>query len=254
LRANTTKQKLKAGQTVFGCFIRYPDPSLVELLGYASWDFLVLDGEHGTLEPRDCENMVRSAELRDLTPIVRVPANLPPVILRLMDTGAQGLHVPNVNTADQAEAVVRAVKYQPRGMRGLAGVRAADYAQAASFNEYVERANHESLVVVHVESTEAIEHLPGIVATRDIDVVFIGPTDLSHSLGVPGQLQHPALQAAMQRIVDIVNPSPAALGIMVGNAAGAREWQARGARYITVGLEAVLMPAIRDYLAAVRGE
>jgi 4-hydroxy-2-oxoheptanedioate aldolase len=181
-----------------------------------------------------------------------VPTNLAPVILRLMDTGAHGLHVPNVNTAQDAEAVVRAVKYQPRGMRGLAGVRAADYGQTGTFGDYVAQANRETLVVAHIESAEAVENLPEIVATDSIDVVFIGPTDLSHSYGVPGQTQHPTVQAAIQRIVDIVAPSPAALGIMVGNAEGARQWQARGARYISIGLESVLMPALRGYLSDVR--
>jgi 4-hydroxy-2-oxoheptanedioate aldolase len=85
LRANTTKAKLKAGQTVFGCFLRYADAGLVEVLGYQGWGFLVFDGEHGTIEPRECENMVRAAELRNVTPLVRVTANSPPTILRYME-------------------------------------------------------------------------------------------------------------------------------------------------------------------------
>ena len=104
MHTNTAKAKLKAGETIFGCFIRYPEASLVEVMGYQPWDFLVFDGEHGVLEPRDCENLVRAAELRGVTPIVRVPTNLPPQILRLMDTGPLGLHVPWVNSAAEAEA------------------------------------------------------------------------------------------------------------------------------------------------------
>lgn len=252
MRTNTTKAKLKAGETVFGCFVRYPDASLVEVLGYQGWDFIVFDGEHGTLEPRDCENMVRAAELRDVTPIVRVTTNLPPIILRLMDSGAQGLHIPWVNSAVEAEAAVRAVKYYPRGIRGLAGIRAADYAQAIPFSEYVQQANRETLVVIHIETAEAVERLPEIVAVDDVDVIFIGPTDLSHSLGVPGQPQHPTVQAAMQRIVEVVADSKAALGIMVGNAPAAQQWRERGARYIAIGLESILSPAAREYLRAVR--
>jgi len=252
LRTNVTKAKLKAGETVLGCFVRYPDASLVEVLGYQGWDFLVFDGEHGTIEPRDCENMVRAAELRGVTPIVRVTTNLPPIILRYMDTGAQGLHVPWVNSGVEAEAVVRAVKYHPRGIRGLAGVRAADYAQAIPFSEYVRKANAETLITIHIETAEAVERLPEIVAVDGVDVVFIGPTDLSHSFGVPGQPQHPAVQAAMQRIVDIVTQSNAALGIMVANARAAQQWRERGARYIATGLEALLSPAAREYLSAAR--
>lgn len=252
MRSNTTKAKLKAGETVLGCFVRYPDATLVEVMGYFGWDFLVLDGEHGTLEPAAAENMVRAAELQGVTPIVRVPTNLPATILRLMDTGAHGLHVPWVNTPEEAEAAVRSVKYQPRGVRGLASVRAADYGQAAPLGEYVAKANAETLVVVHIETIAAVERLPEIVAVPDIDVIFIGPTDLSHSLGVPGQLQHPSVQEAMQRIVDAVSGSSAALGVMVPNAAGARAWRERGARYIAINFESLLGPAARAYLGEVR--
>lgn len=252
MQSNTTKTKLEAGQTVFGCFVRYPDASLIEMMGYQGWDFLVFDGEHGTLQPRDCENMVRAAELRQVTPIVRVTTNTPPTILRFMDTGAQGLHVPWVNSAAEAEAVVQAVKYHPRGRRGLAGVRAANYGQVHSFADYVSQANAETLVVIHIETAEAVEQLPEMVNIPDIDVIFIGPTDLSHSYGVPGQPQHPTVQAAIDRIVEIVEPTNVALGIMVSNAAAAGQWQARGARYITTMLDSLLSPAARHYLHEVR--
>lgn len=252
MRTNTTKAKLKAGDTVFGCFVRYPDAGLVEVLGYQPWDFIVFDGEHGTLEPRDCENMVRAAELRGVTPIVRVTTNLPPIILRFMDSGAQGLHVPWVNSAAEAENAVRSVKYHPRGIRGLAGVRAADYGQTVPFADYVEQANRETLISIHIETAEAVERLPDIVAIDGIDVIFIGPTDLSQSYGVPGQPQHPSVQAGIQKIIDVVAKTNVALGVMVGSAEAARQWRARGARYITIGFESLLAPATRAYLQAVR--
>jgi 4-hydroxy-2-oxoheptanedioate aldolase len=252
MRNNITKAKLKAGETVFGCFVRYPDATLIDVLGYQGWDFLVFDAEHGTIEPRDCEHMVRAAEGHGVTPIIRVPTNSPPVILRYMDTGALGLHVPWVNSLEETSAAVRAVKYHPLGTRGLAGVRAADYGQKVPFGAYVEQANAETLVVIHIETAAAIEQLPRMVAVDGVDVFFIGPTDLSHSLGVPGQPQHPSVQAAMQRIVDTVAESNAALGIMVPTVEAAREWQARGAQYITIVLESLLSPAARAYLNGVR--
>jgi 4-hydroxy-2-oxoheptanedioate aldolase len=252
LFANATKQKLAAGQTVFGCFVRYPSAGLIEVLGYQPWDFIVFDGEHGTLEPADCENMVRAAELRGVTPIVRVTTNQPHIILRYMDTAAQGLHVPWVNSGAEAEAVVRSVKYYPRGIRGLAGTRAVDYAQTGSFGEAIARVNAESLIAIHIETMQAVECLSEIVAVDGVDVIFIGPTDLSHSLGVPGQVQHRSVQAAIDRIVDVVAATDKTLGIMVGSSAAAREWQERGARYITVSFESLMVPAARDYLSAVR--
>ena len=253
MRPNAAKAKLKSGGTIFGCFVRYPDPGLVEVMSFQPWDFILFDGEHGLLEPRDCENLVRAADVRGMTSMVRVPTNQPATILRLMDTGVQGLHVPWVNSAAEAEAAVRSVKYHPRGQRGLAGVRAADYGQAGSLGDYTQQANAETLVVVQVETAAAVAQAAEIAAVDGIDVVFIGPSDLSQSYGFPGQPQHPAVQAAMDDIIRAAATSTAAVGIMVPNAAAARQWRQRGARYIAIGLEFVLAPAAREYLAAARG-
>lgn len=252
MQTNKTKARLKAGETVLGVFVRYPDASFVEVIGYQGWDFCVFDAEHGVLEPRDVENMTRAAELRDMTPIVRVTTNFAPVILRYLDSGAQGLHVPWVNTAEEAKKAVDSVKYHPNGIRGLAGVRASEFGQGAPLGEYVKKANAETMVMIHIETIEAVNNLPEIVQVPGIDVIFIGPTDLSHSLGVPGNVQHPSVQEAIQRIVDTVKDSSAALGMMVTNAKAAREWRERGARYIAITSENVFAPAMREYLRVVR--
>ncbi len=254
MRHNVTKEKLRNGGTVFGCFVRYPNAALVEVLGYCDWDFICFDGEHGRIEPADCEQMTRAAELQGVTPFVRVPVNQQHVILRFMDTGVHGLHVPMVNTGADAEAVVQSVKSQPRGCRGLAAVRASDYAQSVPFAQYVATANAETLIAVHIETETAVDHLPEIMAVDGLDVIFIGPTDLSNSIGIPGQPQHPKMQTLMQRIVDAVAPTGLALGIMVPNAETARQWRDRGARYITVALDNLMNPSCRNYLKTVRGE
>ena len=253
MRHNTTKEKLKNGGTVYGCFVRYPNATLVEVLGYCGWDFIVFDGEHGTIEPADCEQMVRAAELQGVTPIIRVPVNQPHIILRFLDTGAQGLHVPMVRTAADAEALVRSVKYQPRGSRGLAAVRAADFAQRAPFVDYVAQANAETLVVAHIETEDSVACLRQIAAVDGLDVAFLGPTDLSNSLGIPGQLKHPKFEAIWRQFLDALSGSSVALGIMVPNAETARIWRDRGARYIAIAFESVLNPACRGYLGEVRG-
>jgi 4-hydroxy-2-oxoheptanedioate aldolase len=254
MQSNTTKAKLKAGETVIGCFVRYPHAGLVELLGYHGWDFLVFDGEHGTLEPRECEHMVRAAELRGVTPLVRVTTNQPPIILRLLDTGAQGAHVPWVNSAKEVEAAVQSVKYHPRGVRGLAGVRAAGFAQATPLAEYIQHANSETLVVIHIETASAVAQISEIAAVDGVDVIFIGPTDLSHSLGVTGEVQHPKVQTAINQVVDAVAKAKPALGIMIGSAETASQWRDRGALYLAMSLEALLRSATKEFLQTVRGE
>jgi 4-hydroxy-2-oxoheptanedioate aldolase len=252
MRTNATKKRLRDGDCAYGCFIRYPDPALCELLALQGFDFLVLDAEHGTVEPRECENMVRAAELRGATPIVRVPANQPPVILRYLDTGAQGVHVPLVADAPQADAAVRSVKYWPRGARGLAGVRAASYGQEGPLGDYVSRANEETLVVIQIETREALEQVPAIAATDGVDVVFIGPTDLSQALGVPGQTTHATVEEAFDEIIRGVADTGPAIGVLAADEAGVRAWRERGARYIAVTVDSLLTRSARGLLAAVR--
>ena len=252
MQANQTKARLRAGDTVFGCFSRYPDPGLTELLALQGFDFLVLDGEHGTMEPRDCENMVRAAELRGTTALVRVPANQPPVILRFLDTGAQGVHVPLVSSAAEADAAVRSVKYGPRGARGLAGVRAAAYGQRERLADYVELANEQTLVVIQIETVEAVERVDEIAAVDGVDVVFVGPTDLSQALGVTGQTAHPLAVEAYESIARAVSRSSAALGVLVADEANARSWLERGARYVAVTIDSLLARSARGVLAALK--
>jgi 4-hydroxy-2-oxoheptanedioate aldolase len=252
MRDNLTRRALREGRPVFGVFVRYLDPALVELVAHHGWDFIVFDGEHGTLEPRELENMVRAAELLGVTPIVRVPTNQAHVILRLMDTGAQGCHVPWIGDAAEADRAVRSVKYSPRGERGLAGVRAADYGQRGSLGEYVRKANEETLVVVHVETASAVDRVDGIAAVDGIDVVFLGPADLSQSLGVPGDVRHPLVLEHMERAARATLAAGKALGVTVPDAEGARAWVERGATYVTTQLETVLRAGTREFLGRAR--
>ena len=250
MRVHPTTERLRAGDCVYGCFVRYPDPGVAELLALQGFDFLVFDGEHGTIEPRDCENLVRAAELRGPAPLVRVPANEPPVILRFLDTGAVGVHVPLVSSAAEAEAAVRAVKYWPRGARGLAGVRASSYG-AVPPAEYTVQANEATMVVIQVETRAAVGCVEQIAAVDGVDVVFVGPTDLSQAFGVPGETAHPLLEEAYDTIAEAVAASPAALGVLVADEAAAERWRDRGARYIAVTIDSLLAVRARAFLGAV---
>jgi 4-hydroxy-2-oxoheptanedioate aldolase len=252
MQIHSTKTKLAAGDCVYGCFCRYPDPALAELVALQGFDFLVFDGEHGTIEPRDCEGLVRAAELRGPAPLVRVPSNQPSVLLRFLDTGAVGVHVPLVGSAEEAEAAVDAVKYAPRGSRGLAGVRAAAYG-AVPLAEYTTQANEATIVVIQVETRAAVGRVSEIAAVEGVDVVFVGPTDLSQAFGVTGQTAHPLLERAYEGIAEAVAASPAALGVLVADEAGAEHWHQRGARYIAVTIDSLIVSRTRAFLTGLPG-
>jgi 4-hydroxy-2-oxoheptanedioate aldolase len=144
---------------------------------------------------------------------------------------------------------VRAVKYGPRGIRGLAGNRSSDWVANAGSTA---AANDETLVVIQVETAEAVSRIDDLVRVDGVDVLFLGPTDLSHSLGHPGDGDHPDVRAAMERVASAVVPSPKTLGVFTGGIDAAAEWRERGARYLTTGIEPMLRPAMRTFLEAVR--
>ncbi|MGD1072259.1 MAG: aldolase/citrate lyase family protein [Bryobacteraceae bacterium] len=254
MQPNQLKAKLKAGQTVIGPYVRHAEPGVAEILCYLGFDFLFFDSEHAPIGERDCENLARVCELTGVTSIARVPANLPWMIGRYLDTGIEGVQIPMVNSAAEALAAVRAARYQPLGNRGLAGARAAQYGQVLPFSyaSHIETSNAETMVIVQVETPESIEALPEIVTIPGIDVVFIGPTDLSNSLGHPGDFKHPEVQAAFDRIIDIVGNSDKVLGVLATTTEASLEWQAWGARYLLCVFEAILGPAVRSFLSTIR--
>lgn len=248
MNTNTTKRKLNNGETVYGAFFRTPDTSLVELQGYLGWDFLVLDGEHGTLQPRDVEDQCRACELHGVTPIARATTNEQSIILRFMDTGVQGALIPFINTAADAERAVQSIKYQPRGQRGLAGIRAADFGRTGPLGDYVKKANAETLVIAQIETTEGLANLDEIVKVDDVDVIFIGPNDLANSLGHPGNIPHPDVQSAMEKIAKTTLAADKVLGLMIYNSEDARHWRDKGARFITVPFEAIMTASMTKFL------
>lgn len=249
---NKTKAKLNAGECVYGCFFRAQDPALAEYVGYMGWDFIIFDGEHGSLEPNRCEDMVRAAELRGVTPLVRVTTNQAHVLLRFLDAGAQGVHVPWVNNAAEAESALQGIKYFPRGKRGLAGVRPATFGQQMSLTDYVVRANEETLTILQLESEEAIDNLDALLALPDVDVLFLGRTDLSQSLGHPGETGHPAVEAVVERAVARITNSEVALGVVVPDVEQAQLWRDRGARYIATTFEGLVGSACKSWLVGAR--
>lgn len=245
MRTNLAKAKLAAGGSISVVAPTYSSAGLVELLGRMRFDAIFIDCEHGPAGWEEVEHMVRAAELADVTPIVRVQSNDPATITRALDRGAGGVQVPHINTRAQAEAAVRAAKFAPLGHRGYAGGRAA-FGVAGNFTVH---ANQETMVVVMLEEVEALENLDQILGVDQIDAFFVAPGDLSQSMGYPGQLDHPAVQAAVADAVRRTAAAGRAAGVLTTGASDARRYQAMGARFLYVSLASLLQPGAREFLS-----
>ncbi|MFD2371609.1 HpcH/HpaI aldolase/citrate lyase family protein [Brevibacillus sp. GCM10020057] len=199
LQENALKRKLRAGETVFGLFCSIPAPIVVEMIGCAEFDFVIIDCEHVSINPETLENMIRAAECARITPLVRVADAQPGTILRALDSGAQGVVVPHVQSREQAEHIVRCSRYYPLGMRSLNSGRPGAFGKH-DLAAYLERANEEVMVVPMIESKEGVEHADEILRVPGIDMVLEGAADLSQSFGRPWDTRGALVKAALQTV------------------------------------------------------
>jgi len=246
VRNNSAKRKLAAGKPVSVVAPTYSSPGLVELLGRQGYDMIFIDCEHGPPSWDAVEDMVRAAELCDVTPIIRVQSHDPSTITRALDRGAGGVQVPHVNTRAEAEAVVRHAKFAPIGHRGFAGGRSAF---GEKMHDYTRRANEETMVVVMLEELDALHNLDDIVKVEHVDVFFVAPGDLAQSMGHPGQMDHPAVQAAIDDAVKRIRAAGRAPGVL-STPATVRRYVELGALFLYVGLASVLAPGTKEFLSA----
>jgi 4-hydroxy-2-oxoheptanedioate aldolase len=198
MRPNTMKEKLKAGKPALGCSLMFPSPQIVEMLGYAGFDWVLLDCEHGSLSPADVEVMAMAADAVGITAIARPRTNSNADIQGVMDRGVMGVQVPHINTAEDARRAVSAVKFGPGAGRGLAaGTRPDQWGLGAKMADFTAAANAQSLVCVQLEHELAVRNVDDILKVEGVDVFFIGPSDLSQSMGHPGNASAPAVAAAI---------------------------------------------------------
>ena len=252
MRVNDLKRKLANRQTVVGSFVYVPSSKLTEIIGLLGFDFVVIDMEHGPIDSSIAEDMVRAAELTGTTPLLRVTHNSPHLILRALDIGAQGVHVPEVATVEGARSAVASSKYGPVGCRGLAGVRAADYGLKQPLGDYPPVANRETMVIAHIESEQAVRNLDDLLTVDGIDVYYLGPEDISNSLGIPGQSKDPRVVRLVEDgIVKIVARGKTA-GCIAADAATARRYVTLGARYIAAHAIRFMANSSKQFLSEVR--
>lgn len=255
LPVNHFKKALRAGQAQIGVWSTIPSPYVSELIGGAGYDWVLLDTEH---TPTDVPLMMsqlqavaaaRPAEGRQATHAVVRPAwNDMVLIKRYLDIGAQTLLLPFVQNAQEAAEAVRAMRYAPHGLRGMGGsTRAANFGRV---RDYVERAADELCLLVQVETGEALENLEAIAGVDGVDGVFIGPADLSASLGYPGQPGHPEVKKTIDDAIRRIRACGKAPGILMVNEARARECLELGAQFVAVALDTLLLRDGLDGTAA----
>lgn len=250
MRSNTTRGKLASGEPVAGLIVPVAAPVLVDLAALAGFDYVLIDTEHGHLGFEAVEHLVRASEAAGVTPLVRVSHNAPSEILRALDVGAQGVMVPQVTSAADAEAAVRSVKFHPRGNRGLAGSRAADYGLTGSMEDYVTRANRETMVLALIEDISAVDNFEAILGVDGIDVLFIGASDLAQSMGYPGLPDHPEVRDAVSRIIDQGTAVGRIVGVNAATAEAVASYYTRGVRFFSLSPWHQLVEVWRTYLTA----
>ena len=202
---NTLKEKIKSGEKTLGTFFELGSVSIMECLGRTGLDFVIIDNEHGPFEPESTLSYIRGAELGGITPLARVREISRPAVLKLLDIGAKGLIVPCVETVDQVKKLVEYAKYFPLGKRGFSGSRKDTWGYAYPATEAMvdnmRINNEETLLIPQCETVGCLEHIEEIAAMEGVDGIFIGPFDLSISMGIPGQFQNPEFLAAIARIL-----------------------------------------------------
>ena len=249
--ANPVRDTLREGGVALGVFVPMPSADVVEVCALAGFDFVMLDAEHGRISPETAYPMILAAEARGVPALARVGQNDRQVILKFLDLGIAGVMIPRTDTPEQVGAAVAAMRYYPRGERGLAGGRTFDYGMGAPANELVPHLNDRVLAIAQFENVSALDDLEAILATEGLDVLFVGPNDLAQSMGYPGEPGHPEVQATIDRICAIARGGSVALGTVAADAAATNRQLERGFRMVVSSAPALLARAAQDLLAGV---
>jgi 4-hydroxy-2-oxoheptanedioate aldolase len=250
MEANTLRQRLHDGETTIGTFQIMDSPMIAEISGIAGMDFVIIDQEHGPLTAETSLALCAAAERGGASPIVRVRENSEPEIQRALDIGASGVEIPQIETRADAEDAAAAARFDPIGERGLSRyVRAGDYVGG---DDYTERQNEETTVIVHIEGEEGVENVGEVAEVEGIDVLFLGPYDLSQSLGIPGQVRDPRVEAKMEEVCERVEGTDAIVGTYADTPEMAEQWIRAGAQYVALYVDcAILHDAMGDLVDAV---
>jgi 4-hydroxy-2-oxoheptanedioate aldolase len=238
---NVLKAKLESGKNVVGTFFEIGGTAAIECLGLTGLDFMVIDTEHGPFDVESAMEYIRVAELHGITPLVRTKNHQRASILKMLDVGAKGLIIPNIHTIEEVKEIVEYGKYAPVGNRGFFMGRTAGYGYniiAKDVPGYFNTCNRETMLIPQCETVGCLENIETIAAMAGVDGIFVGPFDLSISMGIPAQFDHPDFKAALKRIVNACKAAGVPAFIFAGNADGAKVHFANGFEGVAINTDA----------------
>ena len=231
-------QRLRQNELLLGTMLTLPSPEVAEMIAACGYDWLFMDGEHGNLSTLDWQRMLQAVAGRSAA-IIRVAENTERDIKKVLDIGADGIIAPQVNSAEEARHVVACCKYPPRGIRGVGLARAQGYGR--NFAEYMESANDRIAVIIQAEHIDAVNNIDDIVKVDGIDAVFIGPYDLSASMGRMGEVDHPEVVEAIDRVGRACQQNDIALGYFGTTAESVEAYVDKGYNLICAGVDAAFV-------------
>lgn len=238
---NVFREALHRNELVVGAWIQIPHPSVAEIFAAAGFDWICVDIEHGSIGLESMANLFRAIENGGSTPVARLPDNDRVWIKRSLDAGAQGLIIPMVNSAEEAERAVSQANYPPRGERGFGYSRANMYGM--DFDSYIRKANNDIAMIMQIEHREGINQLEDIVRVQGVDGVFIGPLDLSGSYGKTGELECKEMQKALEKYLTVCRDEgiPAGMHIVRPDLESITKAVEEGYRLLVLGLDVVFL-------------
>jgi 4-hydroxy-2-oxoheptanedioate aldolase len=237
---NILKSRIRNGETLIGTFLSLGDPVATEIVAKAGFDWVLIDLEHGIGSEREVLHQMQALASTNVSPLVRVEGKQRQRIQKVLDLGVQGIVFPHIRDADDAIRCARSMRYAPEGLRGVSKmVRATNFGE-----DFVEYHNHQKenlLCVVQIETMQALDNLDQIGAVEDIDVFFIGPSDLSMALGIYGQLDHPKFLEAEAKIIEAAKKYRKAIGFLLFDPLDFQQYYNKGVRFFACGNDALFL-------------
>lgn len=247
-KAYSLRERILNKEVVIGMFYKFNSQAIVEMVGNAGFDFIIVDTEHSNYSSYDVEGLIRAAECVDMSTVIRIREAISEDVLHALDSGADGVQIPSITSIETAKDVCNSSKYYPEGNRGLStNQRAAMYSGWNKEVPYIEYSNKNSLVVVHVENKDMADRVDELLEIPQLDVIFVGPSDLSQSMGKPGQVNDSEVVAVIEQVFKKTLAKGKAVGIYCGTPAAIKKYVDLGATYIAYGSDVTAMVgALKD--------